>query len=173
MTTDKINLRTTILLIMIFAIGAIRVVFNFNHDISAIANFSPLGAMAIFGGAYFDKKWKAVVFPLLTLFVSDFILHQTVFKSYSQGILYGGWYWVYGAILLMTIVGRWIMKKITTERFLLSVFACVLIHWIVTDIGVWYGSHRFSQDIAGFFDCLTRSVCELLSGHADGEHARR
>src|SRR5215212_1836295 len=111
MTTQKLNLRTAILLIMILAIGAIRIVFNFNHDISAIANFSPLGAMAIFGGAYFDKRWKAIVFPLLTLFISDFILHQTVFKSYGNGILYGGWYWVYSAFLLMTLAGRWIMKR--------------------------------------------------------------
>jgi hypothetical protein len=158
MSSEKINLRTTVLLIMILAIGLIRVVFNFNHDLYIIANFSPLGAMAIFGGAYFDKRWKAIVFPLMTLFVSDLILHQTVFKSYSHGILYGGWYWVYGAIALMTIAGRWIMEKLTIARFFVSVLACVLIHWIVTDIGVWYGSSKFSQDIAGFIDCLILAI---------------
>ncbi|HEU5166851.1 MAG TPA: DUF6580 family putative transport protein, partial [Chitinophagaceae bacterium] len=82
MTTIKFNPRTAVLLIIISITAAIRVIFNFNYDVSPLANFSPLGAMAIFGGAYFDRKWKGFAFPLLMLFISDFILHQTVFKAY-------------------------------------------------------------------------------------------
>src|SRR5215212_1966971 len=118
MSFQKIKPGTATLLLIIVLVGIIRVIFNFNYDISPIANFSPLGAMAIFGGAYFDRRWKAFLFPLLTLFISDFILHQTVFKSYGNGVLYGGWYWVYSAFLLMTLAGRWIMKRISVMSFL-------------------------------------------------------
>src|SRR5215510_6234750 len=118
---------TTVLLLFIIATAALRVIFNFNHDISPLANFSPLGAMALFGGAYFNTKWKAFAFPLAMLFISDFIFHQTVFKEYGNGFLYAGWYWVYGAFALMTIVGRTI-KRVTVNRFLLSVVICVFIH---------------------------------------------
>ena len=59
MLVKKFNPGTTVLLIFIFFTAAIRVVFNFSHDISPLANYSPIGAMAIFGGAYFNKKWKA------------------------------------------------------------------------------------------------------------------
>src|SRR4030095_6974426 len=103
MSTIKFNPRTAVLLIIISITAAIRVIFNFNYDVSPLANFSPLGAMALFGGAYFTRKWKGFAFPLLMLFISDFILHQTVFKAYSSGLLYSGWYWVYGAFVLMTI----------------------------------------------------------------------
>src|SRR5258705_5944959 len=121
MTTIKFNPRTAVLLVFIAITAAMRVVFNFNYDISPLANFSPIGAMALFGGAYFNGKWKAFTFPLLMLFISDFILHQTVFKPYSNGLLYSGWYLVYSAFALITLVGRWLLQKITVNRFLFSI----------------------------------------------------
>ena len=158
MTTIKFNPRTAVLLVFITIIAAVRVIFNFNYDISPLANFSPLGAMALFGGAYFNRKWKAFAFPLLMLFISDLILHQTVFKSYSNGLLYRGWYWVYGAFALMSLVGGWLLKKVSVYRFLFSVLICILIHWIVTDFGEWLGSKRYSQDLHGFIACLINAI---------------
>jgi hypothetical protein len=157
MTSKKFDPRTTVLLLFITATAALRVIFNFNYDISPLANFSPLGGMALFGGAYFNKKWKAFTLPLGMLFLSDLILHQTVFKAYGNGLLYQGWYWVYGAFVLMTIVGR-TMKKVTINGFLLSVIACVLIHWIVTDLGVWIGSKTYAQNMTGFAACLEKAI---------------
>jgi|KBSSwiS6_1023812.scaffolds.fasta_scaffold17642_2 hypothetical protein len=158
MSILKFNPHTAALLIFISVIAAIRVIINFNYDISPLANFSPIGAMAIFGGAYFNRKWKAFSFPLLALFISDFILHQTVFEAYSNGFLYSGWYWVYGAFALMTVTGRWVLTKITINRFLISVLVCVLIHWIVTDLGVWLGSKTYAQNFYGFIACLTNAI---------------
>jgi hypothetical protein len=158
MTTIKFNPATAVLLAFISVTAAVRVLFNFQHDISPLANFSPVGAMALFGGAYFNKNWKAFTFPLLVLFISDFILHQTVFKAYSSGLLYRGWYWVYGAFALMTVAGRWMLKKITVTRFLFSVLICVLIHWIVTDLGIWIGSTRYAQNVKGYIACLAAAI---------------
>src|ERR1041385_5981600 len=103
MSTKKFNPRTAVLLLFISITATIRIIFNFNYDISPLANFSPIGAMALFGGTYFNKNWKAFTFPLLMLFISDIILHQTVFKKYGNGFLYSGWYWVYGAFALMVL----------------------------------------------------------------------
>jgi hypothetical protein len=158
MTTIKFNPRTVVLLVFIATTALMRIIFNYNYDISPLANFSPIGAMAIFGGAYFNKKWKAFAFPLLMLFISDFVLHQTVFKAYGNGFLYRGWYWVYGAFILMTLVGMRLLKQVTINRFLLSVLICVFIHWIVTDLGVWIGSKKYSQDINGLIVCLVNAI---------------
>jgi hypothetical protein len=92
------------------------------------------------------------------IFISDFILQQTVFKAYSNGILYSGWYWVYGAYAVMTIGGKWILKDVTIKSFMLSVLVCVLIHWTITDISVWYGSKIFSQNFKGYIDCLIVAI---------------
>ena len=158
MTSPKFNPATTIVLLFIILIGAVRVLFNFNYDISPLASFSPIGAMALFGGAQFNRTWKALLFPLGTLFLSDFILHQTVFAAYGNGILYSGWYWVYGAFVLMVFAGRWILKHHTVGRFLSAVLVAVLIHWIVSDIGVWMGSKIYAQTLGGFIDCLIAAI---------------
>jgi hypothetical protein len=158
MTVKNFNPGTTVLLIFIFLTGVLRVVFNFNYEISPLANFSPLGAMAIFGGAYFNRKWKAFALPLLMIFLSDFILQQTVFKSYGNGFLYSGWYWVYGAFALMVMIGRWLLKKVTVAGFLCATLSCVIIHWIVTDLGVWIGSQTYNQNMNGFIACLENAI---------------
>jgi uncharacterized protein DUF6580 len=152
------NQQTRTLFIFVSAVAVLRIVLNFSSDISPLANFSPVGAMAMFGGAYFNRRWKAFVFPLLMLFISDFVLHQTVFKKYGNGFLYDGWYWVYGAFAIITIVSRWILTKITINRFLVSVIVCVLIHWIITDLGVWIGSARYPQTLNGFVICLENAI---------------
>ena len=120
---EKFNPRTTILLFFIMLTAAIRVLLHFSEEVSVFANFSPVGAMALFGGAYFNKRWKAFAFPLLALFFSDLVLYQTIFKGHGNGLLYGEWYWVYGAFVLMAIAGRWILKTVSVKNFILSSFA--------------------------------------------------
>ena len=131
---------------------------NFSDEISPLANFSPVGAMAVFGGAYFDKRIKAFAFPILMLFLSDLILHQTVYKNIGNGFLYNGWYWVYGSFALMVVAGRLILKTFSFGRFLLSAFICIVIHWIGTDLGVWIGSKKYAQDPGGFMNCLADAI---------------
>jgi hypothetical protein len=158
MSLEKFNPRTTILLLFIMLTAAIRVLLHFSEEVSVFANFSPVGAMALFGGAYFNKQWKAFAFPLLALFFSDLVLYQTVFKGDGNGLLYGEWYWVYGAFVFMTIAGRWILNTVNIKNFILSSSACVFIHWIVTDIPVWHGSKIFPQNLKGYIDCLIVAI---------------
>ena len=69
MTTQKINTRNIVLILMIVAATAIRLVtYKFPYVLS---NFNPIGAIALFGGAYFTDKWKAYRIPLVALVGSD------------------------------------------------------------------------------------------------------
>ena len=158
MSVPKFNPRGLVLFVFILAVALLRVILNFSDSVSMLANFSPIGAMALFGGAYFSTRWKGVLLPVLTLFVSDFILHQTVFRQYGNGFLYSSWYMVYGAFAMMAIAGHLIMKHVTVNRFVISALVCVFIHWIVTDIAVWYGSTVYTQNLAGFVHCLVVAI---------------
>lgn len=155
---NKLTMQTPVVLLFILATAAFRVVVNASYDISALANFSPLGAMALFGGAFFNRRWQAGFLPVGTLFLSDVILQQTVYAQYSNGLLYSGWMWVYGAFLLMVIAGRLLLRNVTAGRFLSAVLVTVLIHWIVTDIGVWAGSKIYAQNLGGFMACLVAAI---------------
>ncbi|QIL41968.1 hypothetical protein G7074_23485 [Pedobacter sp. HDW13] len=155
----KFNPRTLILLLMILVITAFRLLVTFNSDELKFANFSSIGAVALFGGAYFKDHAKAFAFPLLSLFLSDFILASTIFSKYSGGsFLYQGWYWTYIAFALMVLVGRILLKNVNVVNLLASTLTIVLIHWLVTDLGVWINNPAYTQDLAGYWNCLVKAI---------------
>jgi hypothetical protein len=158
MSIPKFNPRTGLLLLMICIVAVIRVLNNFSTGITPLANYSPLAAMALFGGAYFIGNIKPLTFPLAAIFISDIILFATVYKQYASGFLYSGWPWVYVAFLLIARIGKLIIKKVKVQMLAVSIVVAVLIHWIVTDIGIWIGSTKYAQTLSGLGACLTAAI---------------
>jgi len=153
----KFNPRTLILLLMILAITAFRLLVTFNSDELKFANFSSIGAVALFGGAYFKDNLKAFAFPLLSLFLSDLVLYTTIYKKYVD-ILLVQELWTYLAIALMVLAGRFLLKKVNIASLLLSTIVIVFIHWIISDIGSWYENPLYTQNLNGFIDCLVKAI---------------
>lgn len=150
------NYKDVTLLLFILVTGIWRVMISSGSEISVLSNFTPLGAMALFGGAYLSN-WKSFAFPLLTIWLSDVVLNKLVF--YGEWVLfYDGFVWTYGAFALMVLVGKWMKNKRTVSRFLGSTMLIVFVHWIVTDIGVWIGSAIYPQTLAGFWMCLVAAI---------------
>jgi hypothetical protein len=129
MTLQKVNTRNAVLVLMIVAAGAFRLVsYKYPYILS---NFTPVGAMALFGGAYFTDKWKAYLVPLLTLFVSDVLLNHLYTSKWvlwdNSSIM------VYICFAIIVFVGSLIKKARFVNVFLASLVAVVL-HWLLTDI---------------------------------------
>ena len=135
MSIPKFNPRSIVLLLIIVIVAGLRIAALFAADILPMAMFTPIGAMALFGGAYFKGPIKPIAFPLLTLFVSDIILSFTLYSEFRSGLLYSGWFWTYGAFALMAVAGKFIIRQVTVPRVLISIIAATLIHWLVSDIG--------------------------------------
>lgn len=158
MSIPKFNPRSAALFIFIFTVGVLRILVTWGKDLSPLCNFTPIGAMALFGGAYFSNSWKAVGFPLLTLFIGDLILSFTVFSQFRTGFLYIGWYWTYIAFALMALVGRLIIKKVNTSSVLTATLVCTFIHWIVSDIQAWQMGIMYPPTFAGYIQCLIAAI---------------
>jgi hypothetical protein len=133
MSVPSFHPRTLLLLLIIVVIAALRLISFI--DMGPLAYFTPLGAMALFGGAYFKGPIKPYLFPLLTLFISDLILSFTLFAEFRTGLLYSGWHWTYLAFALMTLAGKLLLKTVTVPRVVIAVIAATLIHWLISDIG--------------------------------------
>lgn len=133
MSVPKINPRTAVLLIFIVVIAVLRVASFTGWG--PLTVFTPIGAMALFGGAYFEGNIKPFAFPLLTLFISDLILSFTILSPFRHGLLYSGWFWTYGAFALMTIAGKLIVKDVTIKNIAIATVVVTLIHWLISDIG--------------------------------------
>ena len=151
------QIRTRVLLLFILIIAASRVILSMDPAFAPLANLSAVGAMALFGGAYFTNR-KAFAFPLLALLISDLLIARFAHWGGEWQFLYSGAAWVYGAIALMVLVGRYLMKRKSVGNFVLSSFVVVFIHWIVTDLGVWAGGTMYPKTLAGFWACLVAAI---------------
>ncbi|MFI5453171.1 DUF6580 family putative transport protein [Pedobacter sp. UC225_61] len=151
----KNSSRTLVLLLLMLVIVGLRVIAPLSPDFKVIANFSGIGAVALFGGAYFKNKFNAFILPLLVLLVSDIGLALTMGKDYG---FYQGWYYTYIAFALIVLVGHLMIKKVNVIAVLTASLTGVLIHWIVSDFGVWYGSSFYPQTFAGFWACLVFAI---------------
>jgi len=153
MSLQKINLRNSILILMIIIAGASRLI-NFNH-LTGWANFTPVGAMALFGGAYFSDKWKAFLVPLLTLFISDIALDYLYFGKLM--LFYSGALPVYIAFAIMVLIGTYI-KKVNVTNVVLGALGAVLVHWIITDIDPWLQGTMYAKSFYGYGESLIAAI---------------
>ncbi len=154
MSESKFNPRTVILLLIIILVSLIRIAAPFSDNFKDIANFSVIGAVALFGGAYFNNNIKAFGFPLLILLLSDIFIAKTS----GYGFFYGGWYWTYIAFILMVFVGKVMLKKVDLENFVLANVVIILMHWMVSDISAMYIPGLYEPTLAGYLACLVAAV---------------
>ena len=160
MSLQKINPSFTVILLFIIAVAAVRIPNA--TQLSSWANFTPIGAMGLFGGAYFNRQWKAILFPLLTLFISDLVIQLLIFKG-EYGIMYGGWYWIYGIFVLITFIGKALIKKVTVVNVLMAAVTASITHWFIADFLVWFGGGTdlrtmlpLSRNWSGLVQCYTQ-----------------
>ncbi|MCO5935032.1 hypothetical protein NAF17_05740 [Mucilaginibacter sp. RB4R14] len=132
MSLQKTNTRTTVLIVMVLAAIAMRIV---NTQVPALSNFTPVGAVALFGGAYFADKWKAYLVPLLALVISDMVINYIYAGKFT---FYTSSLFMYGCFMLMTFVGTFI-KKVTVLNVAAASVVAVLIHWFIMDLPFVYG----------------------------------
>lgn len=123
---------------------------------SIFSNFSPIGAMALFGGAYFSRI-KAFAFPLLALWIGDILMNKLVFYG-EWRLFYDGFFWTYGAFALMVVVGKYFMQQKTALNLLGASLIIVLIHWVVTDFGVWMSGFTYPKTFGGWIACMIAAI---------------
>ena len=162
MAVEKINPRFAVILLLMIVVAAMRIPNA--AQITPWANFSPIGAMGLFGGAYFNSKWKAFAFPLLTLFVRDLIINIFIFDG-KYGVLYSGWYVIYSIFALIVFYGKWMIQKVAVKNVLLACIVAALSHWLLADFTVWLGGGTdlrtmmpLAKNWAGLLQCYAQGV---------------
>ena len=151
MTLQKINTRNAVLILMIVAAGAFRLLsYKYPYVLS---NFTPVGAIALFGGAYFTDKWKAYLVPLVTLFLSDIALnylYASKFVFYSESL------WMYLCFAIIVFIGT-LIKKATVISVLLTSIVSVAIHWLFIDLPWLYGN-LYPHTLTGYMQSLAAAI---------------
>jgi len=153
MSIEKINVRNGVLILMIVLAAATRLL-NINH-ISGWTTYTPVGAIALFGGTYFSDKWKAYLVPLVILFISDLALNYMYFHKFEwmdkSSIL------VYVSFAMMVYIGS-LINKISIANVLLVSLASVVVHWLVTDLPWINGGSLYTKSLVGYGEALVAAI---------------
>lgn len=152
MNTQKINLRFLVLVLLI-------VVAAFSRLVPHMPNFSPLGAIGLFGAAHFSKKWQAILIPLAATWLSDLFINNVIYAQYYPQFtwLSTGFYWQYGSYVLITLAGLVILKTVNTKTVLTGALASTGIFFLVSNFGCWPGS-SYPQNFGGLMQCYAAGI---------------
>jgi len=135
---------TTRLLAILAAIAAAAALRLVPHP----PNFAPIGAMALFGGAYLGRRPLAFAAPFGALLVSDAAL--------------GGFYpemsFVYLSVALTVLIGRAIASRKTPLRIGAAAVASSMLFFVLTNFGVWLMSGFYPLTPAGLAACYTAAI---------------
>lgn len=124
-------------------------------------NFSPVIAMALFGGAVIKDKKLAFALPLFAMLLADLLFEIT-------NIAPGFWGWGqvlgYGILALITILG-FNLKKISVLNVAGFSIASSLIFFFLSNSSVWlFAGNSYPRSIEGWMACLAAGVPFLEKG---------
>jgi len=162
MTAKDNSTRNIVLILMIVVAAAFRLLAFKYKDLS---NFNPVGAIALFGGAYFISKWKGYLAVLLTLFTTDIIINYLYTSKLS--LWYAGAEITYLSFALMVLTGSLLIKKVNVLNVALASIAAVLVHWLLTDLPWLYGT-LYPHTLAGYGMSLVNAIpfeCNMIYGN--------
>jgi len=111
-------------------------------------NFAPIGAMALFGGAYLGRK-SAIALPLLAMFFSDVFIG---FDSVSSRLT------VYGSFAAIGLVGMWLRNHRSFQNVVLAALGSSLLFFVITNFGVWAFGTIYPKTAAGLAACFIAAI---------------
>ena len=131
-------------------------------------NFGPVGAMALFGAAAFDRRWLAFVVPFAALYLSDLALNNLVYAQYYDGFYAGFNLWVYAGFALTILLGFGLLRgrAFSWLRIGGATLAGTLLFFFLTNFGVWLGSAFYPQTGAGLLAAYVAGLPFLLNSAA-------
>lgn len=155
---NKIQLRFGIITIMILAAALSRLL---PHP----PNFTPIGAMGLFGAAYFSRKHLAFLVPFAALWISSFLLNNLFLAKmypdfYGEGIV---WFdltapYVFTAFALIIGLGFLALRKVKVSNLLLASVGASVIFFLTTNAGSWWANPMYSKDFTGLMAAYTAGI---------------
>jgi hypothetical protein len=110
-------------------------------------NLTPVGAMALFSGAMFRKRWIAFLLPLAGLFAGD------LFAGFYKLMLV-----VYASFAMSVAIGSWLAENRTVTRIGGAVLFGALQFFVVTNFAMWAAGGFYPRTAAGLRACYLAGV---------------
>lgn len=144
------NLKSKSGLIFIISLILAGALFRF---IPHWPNFTPIAAMALFGGAYLGRKHLAFLVPFAAMFLSDLVLglHKDMWAVYLA----------FGVTVFLGIMIRNNVRVISIIGA--SVLSSVLF-FLLTNFAAWLGNAMYPQTSAGLIEAYIAGLAFFNNG---------
>ncbi|MFN3490466.1 MAG: DUF6580 family putative transport protein, partial [Emticicia sp.] len=96
-------------------------------------NFTPIAAIALFGGAYFSNRWQALLVPMAAMLLSDTVLEISTGWGFHSGMII-----VYAAFALVSALGMVLLKNVNPSRVVSASLISSLIFFLITNFAFFY-----------------------------------
>jgi hypothetical protein len=111
-------------------------------------NFAPIGALALFSGAYFLSRRAAIIVPILSLLAGD------LFVGFHPLLLY-----VYASFLVSVALGFGLRDKKSVSRIGAATLAGAIQFFLITNFAVWAASiGNYPKTWDGLVACYAAGV---------------
>ena len=121
-------------------------------------NFTPIGAMALFGAAYFQHRWMALLIPALAIWFSSVLLDNIVYSAYYDGFVWFSNGGVYIAFALITLLGMGLLKHVTAPRLLMGSLGASILFFLVSNFFVWTSGLLYPMTASGLMACFAAGL---------------
>lgn len=110
-------------------------------------NFTPIAAMALFGGAHFENRRAAFLIPCAAMLLSDWVLG-----------FHGLMPVVYGSFALTVGLGMGLRDRRSPGRIAAAATFSAVLFFITTNFGVWAFESLYPKTLAGLMTCYTMAL---------------
>lgn len=110
-----------------------------------VPNIVPVVAIALFSGAYLNKRYSIFV-PFVLMAISDLFLGM-------HNVIPFTW----GSILIIAVLGTWLKNHKSLTNIAGSSIVSTVLFFIVTNFGVWLMGW-YPRDLNGLVNCYTMAI---------------
>jgi hypothetical protein len=111
-----------------------------------LPNFTPIAGLALFGGAYLNRRY-AIILPVVAMFISDIFI-----GFYSPVVMLS----VYGSFVLTGLIGLWLARRKSATNVIFAAASSSVLFFLVTNFAVWFA--WYPKNLAGLISCYTLAI---------------
>jgi hypothetical protein len=116
-------------------------------------NFTPIAAMALFGGTYLKDKKLAFLIPMSAMLLSDILLEIINGTGFHSMMIF-----VYGSMAISTMFGFFLRGREQRQTIMVASLTGSMLFFIITNFGEWLTQSTYPMNTAGLIDCYVKAI---------------
>jgi hypothetical protein len=125
------------------------------HFLPHPPNFTPLFAMALFGGAYFSSRVAAFAVPLAAMLLGDLVLGLLFYGKQMLPLMP----YVYCSFVLTVLLGCWVRRRHCSPAAIAgAALASSITFFLISNFGAWLAFDFYPKTLGGLVACYVAGI---------------